>query len=34
MSKEYLVATAVGPDKVGTVEIITDVDIEIKLPKS
>ena len=25
MSKEYLVVTAVGPDKVGTVEIITDV---------
>jgi len=25
MSKEYLVLTAVGPDKVGTVEIITNV---------
>ncbi len=25
MSKNYLVVTAVGPDKVGTVEIITDV---------
>lgn len=32
MSKDYLVVTAVGPDKVGTVKIIIDVDIEIKLP--